>query len=208
MSADTTPDTTPDAPDAPEAEAPETTAADVEKQAFLDRLKKEGSKRKEAEARATELEKRLADLEAAAQERENAGLPELERERKARERVEAQLADAAKRAEAAEQTVQRAQKERLVLAAAQAANFADPSDASAFLNLDEIEDERDAERAVKSLAKRKGHLLKSDGPVLPGKVLDGGSTTTANGKTRVDPRERDAETVRDSLMDFLKSRGY
>ncbi len=192
-------------PQTPEPEAAD--KEDVEKQAFLDRLSKESAKRKDAEKRATEIEKSLAELKAQMEERESAGLPELDRERKRAEQLEKRAAEADKRAEDAEAKVQRGQRERWVAAAAQSHDFADPSDAAAFVELDEIDDEKDAERAVKRLAARKSHLLKREDPQLPGQVLKNGrpttSPTTKDGAIDLDA---EAQMVSDGLKQFLKNR--
>jgi hypothetical protein len=85
-----------------------------------------------------------------------------------------------------------------------AKGFADPGDAAAFLDLDGIEDEKDAERAVKNLAKQKPHLLKAETPVLPGRVLENGRTasTAADGsKTNID-LSREAEMLAEGLKQF------
>lgn len=137
--------------------------------------------KKAAEDRAKQLEKDFADLKAQMEERETAGLPELERERKRAEQLEKRATEAEKRADEAAEAVLRGQRERWVVQAAQAQNFADPTDAAAFLSLGEIEDEKDAERAVKRLAARKAHLLKSAGPVLPGRVLQNGQAPGKKG---------------------------
>lgn len=147
---------------------------DVEKQAFLERLNKESGKRKEAEQRAKQAEQDMAGLRAQMEEREQQGLPELDQLKKRLEQAEKRAEDAEKAKQDADIRLVRGQKERWVTGAAQEQNFADPTDASAFVNLDEIEDEKDAERAVKRLASQKKHLLKGEEKVLPGKVLADG----------------------------------
>jgi hypothetical protein len=157
------------------------------------RLNAETAKRKEAE-------QRLAALEAKMAERENEGLPELERERKAREGLEKRLQDAEKAREDADQAVQTARAERLVITAAK--EFADPDDATRFVDLASIESADDAERAVKRVAKAKPHLLKSEERQLPGRVLANGrpdsEKTKGNG---IDPLS-DAAVIAEGLRRF------
>lgn len=140
-----------------------------------ERFQQANTKAKEAAQRAATLEKQVLDLTAKFEERDAAGLPELERERKAREALEKRLADADKRAEVAEQQAQRTQKERWVEAAAAELNFQKPGRAARLIDdLDAIESAVDAERAVKRLAKSDGYLVKQPEPRLPGRVLENG----------------------------------
>ena len=162
------------------AQAEETTAAtetETEKSVPYERFEKVNKQAKDAKAQAAQLAKDFAELKAQMDERETAGLPELERERKRVEQLEKRAADAEAKAAETDAKLARTVKERWVTAAAK--DFADPGDAVAFLNLDDIEDEKDAERAVKRLAGQKKHLLKSEDPVLPGRVLQNGQATTA-----------------------------
>lgn len=156
------------------ATATETEAetAETEQSVPYERFKQANSKAKEAADRAKALEKQMADLKSQLEEREQAGLPELERLKKDMEKAQKRAEEAEQRAQDADAKVQRTQKERWVTTAAK--DFADPADAAAFLNLDDIEDERDAERAVKGLAKQKPHLLKAEEPKIPGRVLENG----------------------------------
>lgn len=158
----------------PETGTPPAAEKPHEETVAYERFQQANKKAKEAADRAKALERQMAELQHQMEERESAGLPELERERKRAEQLEKRAAEAEKRAEESEQRVVRSQRERWVTVAAQTQNFADPSDASAFLDLDSIEDEKDAERAVKRLAGSKKHLLKSTDPVLPGRVLSDG----------------------------------
>lgn len=165
---------------APAATAPST---DVEKQAFLDRLNGESRKRKEAETRAKAIEKQLADLQSQMEEREQAGLPELERERKRAELLEKRIVEAEARAEQSEQRVLRTQREQWVSAAAAQLNFANPARAARLIDdLDSIEDPDQAERAVKRLAKSDPYLVKADESSQPqiGRVLENGQVATGN----------------------------
>lgn len=195
-----------DTPDVGEGSA--TPEVDVEKQAFLDRLNKEGGKRKEAEKRASELEKKLADLTARLDEREAAGLPELERERKRAEQLEKRIQEAEQRAEQSERAVQRTQRERWIAAAAARENFVDPDDAARYLDIDDVEDADQAERAVKRLAKSKQHLVKPEDSGQPqiGRVLEGGKTTTKQrgAGSGIDP-EGEATMIADALKKFVRN---
>jgi hypothetical protein len=189
-------------PPADEAAAAQAAAADDQRVPY-ERFQQANKKAKESADRAKELEQQIADLQASMEERETAGLPDLERERKARETAEKRLADAEKRAQDADRSLARSQRERWVTAAAK--EFADPSDASAFVDLDDIEDERDAERAVKDLAKNKPHLLKApEVPKLPGKILEDGQHVTK--APAVAALEEDTQIVQEGLKAFLASR--
>ena len=168
-----------------------------------ERFTKVNQQAKEAKAQTVALQKQLDDLKAQMDERETAGLPELERERKRAEQLEKRAQEAEQKATEADAKLARSQKERWVTAAAK--DFADPADAVAFVDLDAIEEEKDAERAVKRLAGQKKHLLKAEEPVLPGRVLQNGQqpATAANGG--INP-SAEAEMLAGSLKDFLASR--
>jgi hypothetical protein len=173
-----------------------------------ERFKQANTKAKEAADKAKELERQVAELREQVQERENQGLPELERLKKDMERAEKRAEEAERKAAEADAKVARTTKERWVTAAAQDQNFADPSDASAFVNLDDIEDEKDAERAVKRLASQKKHLLKAEEAKLPGRVLKDGQRTERDGerpKSAIDP-EAEAQALAQGLGQLLKNR--
>jgi DNA repair exonuclease SbcCD ATPase subunit len=190
--------------DAPAAPAEPTEPAATTEQPTDDqrvpyeRFEQVNKKAKEAAERATTLETQLKDLKAQLDDRESAGLPELDRLKKDMERVQKRADEAEARAAAADTKLQRTSRERLITAAAQAQNFADPSDASAFIDLDAIEDEKDAERAVKRLASQKKHLLKVDEPTLPGLVLKDGK------RTEKKPGDIDVSAEAQMLADGLK----
>lgn len=171
----------------------------------LERFKQVNKQAKEAKERATALEQQIADLKAQMDERDNAGLPELERERKRAEQLEKRLGEAEAKAEQATQQILIGQRKSWVTNAAQAQGFADPSDASAFVNLEEIEDEKDAERAVKRLAGQKKHLLRAEEPALPGRVLQNGQPATVRGGG-VNPAYAEAEQLANDLKKFIDSR--
>jgi len=172
-----------------------------------ERFQKVNAKAKEAAQKTSALEKQIADLKSQMDERESAGLPELDRERKRAEQLEKRAAEADQRATDAEARILKSERKGWVTAAAQAQNFADPSDAAAFVSLDDIEDEKDAERAVKRLAGQKKHLLKAEEPTLPGRVLQNGRAATADTPK---PGQIDAigeaEMLADGLKQFLRDR--
>lgn len=168
------------------------------------RFEQVNRKAKEAAAETAALRKETEQLRRAIEERESAGLPELDQMKKRAEKLEQERDQLARERDEATKAVQRSKRERMVQAAAQAQNFADPSDASAFVDLDSIEDERDAERAVKALAKQKAHLLKAAEPTLPGRVLENGRTTTPASPTAHMTEE--AQLVSGALQEFLKNR--
>jgi hypothetical protein len=178
-------------PDPPEQTVPYSRFEQVNKRA------------KEADASRKALEKTVAELQRAMEERESAGLPELDRLKKDMEKAQQRAEQAEARAEAADKAVARSARERMVQAAALAQNFADPSDASAFVNLDDIEEEKDAERAVKDLAKRKKHLLKAPEPTMPGRVLANGQPVTTDSNGRKNPAVAEAEMLSDALKQFV-----
>ena len=186
-----------------EAATPETTEQETDKTVPYERFTKVNQQAKEAKAQTAELQKQIADLKAQMDERETAGLPELERERKRAEQLEKRAAEAEAKATEADSKLARSQKERWVTAAAK--DFADPADAVAFVDLDAIEDEKDAERAVKRLAGQKKHLLKADEPVLPGRVLQNGQQPQRTSAGGIDPTA-EAESLANSLQSFLEKR--
>ena len=87
---------------------------------------------------------------------------------------------------------------------AAAKDFADPSDAVAFVDLDAIEDDKDAERAVKALAKAKKHLLKAEEPKLPGQVLKDGQPVAVTNSQSVEAQRAlaEAQMLRDGLKQY------
>jgi chromosome segregation ATPase len=174
----------------------ETAETETEKSVPYERFEKVNKQAKEAKAQAAQMAKDIADLRAQMEQRESAGLPELERLKKDMERAEKRAADAEAKAADADSRLARTTKERWVTAAAK--DFTDPADAVAFVDLDTIEDEKDAERAVKRLAGQKKHLLKNEDPVLPGRVLQNGQTTA------VKPGGFDLENEAQKLADGLK----
>lgn len=194
--------TPPEGATTPPVAAPEEAPTVEEQTVPYERFQQVNKKAKENADRAKALEKDMADLRAQIEERESAGLPELERLKKDMERLQKRAEEAESKAAEADTRLARSQKERWVVAAASAQNFADPSDASAFVNLDDIEDEKDAERIVKRLATQKKHLLKADEVQLPGRVLkDGQRDEKTPQPDGIDPLA-DARILADGLKQF------
>lgn len=168
------------------AEAPENGAEQTEQQQQeqgteqtvpYERFRQANAQAKEAKAAAkaateqlTAMQRQLEEM----QEQQTAGLPELEQLKRRLEATERRAEERDKAASEAQTALANTRKERWLMAAASAQNFADPADASAFVNLDEIEDEKDAERAIKGLAKSKKYLLRSEERQLPGKLMEDG----------------------------------
>lgn len=171
--------TTPPPPEGSDTATEATTKA--EESVPYERFAQANRKAKEAADAAKAAQRQIDDLKRQVEERESAGLPELERMKKQLEAAERRAEENERKAQETETKLVRSSRERLVTAAAREAGFADPTDASAFLDLDAIEDEKDAERAVKRLAQQKKHLLKSDEPKLPGKVLENGRPAAPQG---------------------------
>lgn len=154
-------------------------------------------KRLKAEKEARDLRERLEALESKDQS-------ELERERKAREKAELERQELASRVESLE-------KGGWVRDAAAAANFHNPSAAASFIDLSEIEDAKDAVRAVKDLAKREGYLVKAEDGTPPkiGQVLKDGQAAAAPASGSSAPGinlDEEAQMVAGQLKKFLDSR--
>ena len=183
-------------------EAPkETETPKTEESVPYERFAQANKKAKEAADRAKALEASVAELKAAMEEREQAGLPELERFKKDLDRAQKRAEEAEAKAAESEQKLARTAKSNLVRAAAKA--FADPDDAVAFVDLDSIEDEGDAERAVKKLAKAKPHLLKAEDPKFPGRVLQNGQPAQ-QGQQQRDLAMEEAHVLVEGLKQFVK----
>jgi hypothetical protein len=135
---------------------------------------------KAANERAKKLEQDMQALSARLEEREAAELSELEREKKAREKAEGQVSEL-------DGKVKSLERGGWVRSAATKHGFNDPSDALAFTDLGTIEDEKSADRAVKSLAGSKPHLLKPADPTPPaiGRVLEGGQPVSGESGTGI-----------------------
>ena len=123
-------------------------------------------------------------LKAEREQREALERWKAEQERAAmteQERITAERDEALTRAQQAEDRAVKLERGQLVAAAARRANFADPDDAAAFIDLATIEDQATADAAVAQLAERKPHLLRSEpaAPTTPTAI--GGLTSPAPG---------------------------
>jgi hypothetical protein len=155
---------------------PET--APVDETVPAERFREVAKHKKAAEDRAKALEREVADIRAAMEERDSQGLPELERLRKSLEQTQKRADEAEKRATDQERAASNLRKESWVTAAARDLGFIDPEDAlnPRYVDLDGIESKDDAERVLKRVAKQKAHLVKPAEPDRPqiGKVLENG----------------------------------
>ena len=199
MEAATTP------PEATETET-ETKPPEEDQRVPYERFQKANTQAKEAKAEAAQTRRELEELRAKLEEKESAGLPELERERKAREKLEKQLQEAEAEREKALQQATNVQRENWVAAAAAQLNFHEPDDASRFVDLSEIETKADAERAVKDVAKRKKHLVKDEDTKLPGQVLKNGERSKDDTPRSAIDASAEAEEVGAALKQFLANR--
>lgn len=123
-------------------------------------------------------------LKAEREQREALERWKAEQERAAmteQERITAERDEALTRAQQAEDRVVKLERGQLAAAAARRANFADPDDAAAFIDLATIEDQATADAAVAQLAERKPHLLRTEttAPTTPTAI--GGLTSPAPG---------------------------
>jgi chromosome segregation ATPase len=115
------------------------------------------SRFEEVNRRAKQAQDELDELRTRLTEFEDRDKSETERERAARERAERQVQELS-------QTVTGLQKGSWVRSAAAELNFHDPEDAVTYLTdrMASFEDERDAKREVRALAKRKAHLVREE----------------------------------------------
>jgi chromosome segregation ATPase len=187
-------------------ETTETAETTEDQRVPYERFDKVNKSAKEAKQQAAQLQKELNDLRSQLEEKESASLPELERERKQREKLEKQLQEAEKEREQAIQQATNVQRENWVAAAAAALNFHEPDDASRFVDLSEVETKADAERAVKDVAKRKKHLVKDEDTKLPGQVLKNGERSKDDTPRGAIDHSAEAESVAAELREFLKNR--
>lgn len=185
-----------------ETTEPETPAAEEKKHEDTvpyERFKQATLKAKEASDKAKSLEAKFAELQQQLDERESAGLPELERTKKDLERVQKRAEEAEAKAAAAEQ--ERVKTTKVSWVAAAAKDFHDPAEAALFVNIDSIDDEKDAEGEVRELRKKRPHLLKQDDPKLPGQVLANGQPPAGQKAGGHDPLA-DAQTIAEGLSQF------
>jgi hypothetical protein len=163
---------------------------------------------KEVNERAKQLDEELADMRTKLVEFEDRDKSDVERERAARERAEAQLNDLMGKVTSLE-------KGAWVRSAAAELNFHDPEDAVAHLHdrLGKLEDQREAKKLVERLAKSKEHLVRSEKPKPKppaiGQVF-AGQDTEKSGQPALSPQQRAAEQeqrfaegLRQELSKFL-----
>lgn len=180
-------------------------AGEDEQRVPYERFQQANKKAREAADRAKALERDLAEMRQAMEDREEKGLPELDQLRKRLDVAEKRAQEAEQRAEQTEHKATRMQRERMVSQAASKLNFIDPDDAARYVDLDDIEDADQAERAVKRVAKAKQHLVKSDDPKLPGRVLENGRTADRDRDGRERPRSPiDPDAEANMLANALK----
>ncbi|HVF79288.1 MAG TPA: hypothetical protein VNA28_13405 [Solirubrobacteraceae bacterium] len=172
------------------------------------RFQKVNQQAKEAKQQVAQMSKEMAELRAQMEERETAGLPELERERKRAEQLEKRAAAAEERAEKQEKAALLAGRKSLVLAAAAAAGFDEADDALRYpehVDLNEIESASDAERAVKRLAKARPKLLKAEESKLPGQVLrNGRAAERGSADPLQEQRENEGQTILEGIRNLQR----
>lgn len=168
-----------------------------------DRFQKANQKAKDAADKVRSLSDEMAQLREQL-EMKQSGASDVEQMQRRLERAEQRAQEMERKAEEASAEAANTRKERWIASAASAQNFADPSDASAFLDLSEIESQGDAERAIKRLAKSKSYLVKSEERQLPGKVMeDGKPVRPKDGRPPlgIDPM-KDAHAIAAGLVQF------
>lgn len=203
----------PDAPevttqmDPPKLTDPPSPPAEVEKEheqtVPYERFQKANQAAKQAKEQVATLRAEMAQLREEMQLKAS-GASDSEQLQRRLERAEARAQEMTEKAEAASLEATNTRKERWITSAAVAANFADPSDASAFLDLSEIESDKDAERAIKRLAQSKKYLVKQEERQLPGKVMEGGKPVQPVGSNLgngIDPMQ-DAQQIAEGLLPF------
>jgi ElaB/YqjD/DUF883 family membrane-anchored ribosome-binding protein len=144
-----------DVPAEPAAEA--TPDAPAERTVPYERFAQVNKEARDAKDQMKALTDRLEELEAQ-------GKSESEQERLKREKAEAKLAEMQADLQSRDERLSRMEKSGWVRNAAAQANFANPDDAVAFAELDGLEEPKDAEKAIKDLAKQRPYLLRQDSP--------------------------------------------
>lgn len=117
---------------------------------------------KEINDRLAAEKQRTADLEERMSAVEDRDKTDVERLTKEREKLEKRAAEAEARAQELEAKSMRDAKASLIERAAAKLNFHDPGLASQLVALDEIDDAKSAEAAVKTLAKERQYLVRSE----------------------------------------------
>lgn len=150
-----------------------TPPADDENKIPRSRLNAEIQKRKD-------LEQRLADIEAQHAELQDRDKPEIERLSRDLERAQKKAEEADAKAERLERESQLAVKRSLVTEAAARLKFRDPADAARYIDdLDQIDDGKTAEAALKGIVKDRAYLVADESPKPKGleRVLAAGERT-------------------------------
>jgi hypothetical protein len=171
-----------------EATGSSSEASAEEQRVPLDRFRSVTSENKELRAK-------LDELNSWKEEQEAAQLTELERERQAREKAEAEALTAAQR-------VEQLERGGWLRSAAVAAGFADPDDAVALIGTSDVEDADAAAERVRELADRKPHLLNAaeSGPARIGAPLAQQNAPVVNSD---DPRAG----LGAELLGYIKGKG-
>lgn len=168
-----------------------------------ERFQKANQTAKQAKDQVKDLQAQMAQLREE-MSLKTSGASDAEQLQRRLERAEQRAQEMQEKAEAASAEAANTRKERWIASAAAAQNFADPSDASVFLDLSEIETEKDAERAIKRLAGQKKYLVKEGERQLPGKVMENGKAVAPkDGRPPlgIDPM-KDANAIMEGLVQF------
>lgn len=156
----------------------EETKEAVEETVPASRFAEMAKHKKAADAKAKELERQVNDLRSQMEDRESAGLPELEQMKRQMAKLEQRAAEAEQERDQTRTEAQTIRAEGWISAAARDAGFEDPEDAVLRISAGDVESPEDAERAVKRLAKAKPRLLKAEEPQMPGQVIKNGTRTS------------------------------
>lgn len=186
------------------ADEPTTTTTVVtpepERTVPYDRFKAVNDKLAEATRKAEEAAQK-------AQELEDRDKTELEQVRSKLEKAEARNAELEGEVGNLSGKLTRNERSGWVRDAASKANFIDPADALGRVNLDEVETEAEAQKAVKTIADNAKHLLASDKPDPPqvGQVIRAGQPVSTNGEK--DPQVEENERFLTELKE-ASSKGW
>lgn len=164
---------------------------------------KEVNDRLAAEKQArSELEDRIGQLE----DRDKTDVERLTREL---EKAQKRAAESDERAASLEQARERDSKLSLLSAAAAKLKFHDPSDVGKHANIDEIEDAKSAEAAVKAIAKEKPYLVQQEDQTrqrLRQVGVDGTTIDEAPDKGMITPEEQARRWGQD-MLDMIDRSG-
>lgn len=191
----------------PPAETQETEPTAEDQRVPYERFQQANKKAKDAADKAKALEQQVAELREQMEQAQNAGLPELDQVKGDLKKAQKRAEEAEQRATEQEQRIERSRRERLVAGAASDAKVKYPDLLVKDVDLDSIESEADATRAVKAAVKKYPDLVQSERPDLPGRVLENGRTTSTAPGAAKDPGLDEAEIVAGELQKFLASRG-